>query len=229
MFDEPQTAPKYVKSSKSFPWGCLLGGCATVALLMIGLAVGTSVAGYYFYKGQISKYTSESPKELPTVEYAPDEIKEITARVESFKSTLEKGNTPPPMILTADDLNALISQQEMLRGKVFVKIDDGQVTADVSFPTDVFPGAKGRYFNGSVSANVALENGVLIVTLAAAEVNGQQVPEQIVQAMRKENLAKELYKDPEIAKTLSKFESLLIEADKIILTPKAEAKQNDVP
>ncbi len=218
---ESQLSPNFVKPSKQFPWGCLLGGCATVFLLMIGLAIGTTIAGFYFYKGQVAKYTSETPKELPTIEYSPDEIKEITTRIESFKQTIEKGDSPPPMILTGDDINAMISQNEDLRGKVFVRIDNGEVTADVSFPMDAFPGAKGRFFNGSVTADVSLENGVLIVTLDDAEVNGQPVPKQLIDAMRKENLAKDLYKTPEIAKTLSKFESLLIDDEKIVLTPKA--------
>ena len=140
---ESQLEPNFVKPSKQFPWGCLLGGCATVFLLMIGLAIGTGIAGFYFYKGQVAKYTSETQKELPTIEYSPDEIKEITTRIESFKTTIEKGDSPPPMILTGDDINAMISQNEDLRGRVFVRIDNGEVTADVSIPMDAFPGAKG--------------------------------------------------------------------------------------
>ncbi len=222
---ESQLNPNFVKPSKQFPWGCLLGGCATVFLLMIGLAIGTTIAGIYFYKGQVAKYTSETPKELPTIEYSPEEVKEITNRIETFKKTIEKGDVPPPMILTSDDINAMISQNKDLQGRVFVRIDSGEVTADVSIPMDAFPGAKGRFFNGSVTADVSLDNGVLIVTLADAEVNGQGVPPQLIDAMSKENLAKDLYKDPEIAKTLSKFESLVIDDEKIILTPKRAAPE----
>ena len=218
---EYQSTPNYVQAKKGFPWGCLIAGCASVFLLMIVLAVGTGIGGYYLYIGQMAKYTSESPKELPTIEYTPEEIKEITKRVESFKSSLDKGENPPPMVLTGDDINAMISQNKDLRGRVFVRIDEGKVTADVSFPMDAFPGAKGRYFNGSVAADVSLDNGVLIVTLDTAEVNGQTVPQQFIDAMRKENLAKDLYKDPETARTLGKFESLVIDGEKIILTPKA--------
>ena len=207
MMSDSHLAPQYVQSSKRFPWGCLLTGCAATFLLMIGLVIGSGVAGYFFVKSQITKYTAEAPRDLPEVEYSPEEIQDITNRVETFKKSLEKGDTPPPpMILTANDINALISQQEQLRGRVFVKVDDGQVTADVSFPLDDIPGAQGRYFNGSVSANVSLENGVLIVTLADAEVKGQKVPQQIIDAMSKENLAKDVYKNPDVAKTLSKFD-----------------------
>ena len=225
--NEYQASPTYVQTKKRFPWGCLLGGCATVFLLMIGLTVGGGVAGYYFYKGQIVKYTSESPKELPTIEYSPEEIKEVMNRVEAFKLAVEKGETPPPMVLTADDINAMISQNDQMRGRVFMGIDDGKVTADVSFPMDAFPGAKGRFFNGSIAADVSLEDGILIVTLADAEVNGQQVPQQFRDAMSQQNLAKDLYNDPEVARTLGKFESLVIDGEKIILTPKASREPKE--
>jgi hypothetical protein len=205
---------------KKFPWGCLLGGCATIFLVGILAVVGSGIFGYYFVKGQVTKYTSDTPKELPTVEYPPEKVQEVTKRFETFKTTLEKGEKPEKLVLTADDINALISQNEQLRGKVFVRIENGKVSADVSLPTDAFPLGKGRFFNGSVSANASLENGVLIVTLADAEVNGEKVPEEFMGPMRKENLAKDMYKDPDVAKRLGQFESLVIEGDQIILTPK---------
>lgn len=223
MSDSEHNA-RYIPSSSRFPWGCLLGGCATVVLLMLALAIGSGVVGYYFVKGQVVKYSSETPRELPSVEYSPEEVKEITDRIDSFKTSLQKGDPPSKLELKADDINALISENKELSGKVFVRVDKGKVTADVSIPTDILPipGAKGRYFNGSVSTNVSLEKGVLIVTLQDAEVNGQKVPDEFMKAVRNENLAKEMYKDPEVAKALGKFESLVIEGDTIILTPRAD-------
>ena len=205
---------------KKFPWGCLLGGCGTVFLLMILAVVGSSIFGYFFIKGQVTKYTSDAPKQLPVVEYSPQQVEEVTKRFEAFKTTLEKGEKPEKLVLSADDINMLISQNEQLRDKVFVRIENGKVSADVSLPTDALPLGKGRFFNGSVSANASLENGVLIITLADAEVNGEKVPEEFMGPMRKENLAKDMYKDPDVAKRLGQFESLVIEGDQIILTPK---------
>lgn len=224
-----QDLPNYDPKTKRFPWGCLIGGCATVLLLMIGLTVGTGVVVFYAYKGQISKYTSDSPKELPAIKYSEDEIKEVAARVESVKSSLDKGEVPKAVELTADDLNALINQQEGLQGKLFVRIDEGKVTADVSFPADIIPMAKGRYFNGSVSANVSLDDGDLVVILSDAEVNGQKIPKEIMDALKKENLAEELYKNPKIRKILDKFERLQIEKDRIILTPKLAVEPLNAP
>jgi hypothetical protein len=63
---------------------------------------------------------------------------------------------------------------------------------------------------------VTLEDGVLIVTLSKAEVKGEQVPEAFMQEIRKENLAKDLYKDPKNARMIGRFDSISVEDDKIV-------------
>ena len=58
-----------------------------------------------------------------------------------------------------------------------------------------------------------------------------QYDEEYMREIRKENLAKDMYKDPDVAKRLRKFERLIIEDDKLILTPKrpaeVESQKND--
>ncbi len=216
--------PNYVSTGKPFPWGCLIGGCLTVVLLMVGGIVTLGIGSVWFYNQQIAKYTSEQPRPIPVVEVSEERLQQLEARLEAFQETVEKGDTPEQMVLTAEDVNALISKEESLRGKVFVTIEDGLVEAEVSIPMDAIPGGKGRYFNGSASVDASLEDGVLIVTLQDAEVNGQPVPDAYMREIRKENLAKDMYKDPEVAKRLRKFESLVIEGDKLILNPKPPAE-----
>jgi hypothetical protein len=187
---------------------------------MVGSVGAVGLGTYWFYKKQVAQYTSETARPIPVVEASEEQIQAIEERVETFQEEIEKGEAPDQLILTADDINVLISKEEKLRGRVFVTIEDGQIGAEVSFPTDAIPGAKGRFFNGSVVAEASLEDGVLIVTLQSAEVNGQPVPESIMTEIRKENLAKDVYKNVEMAEQLRKFESLEIEGDQIILTPK---------
>ena len=95
----------------------------------------------------------------------------------------------------------------------------GQLSADVSVPLDKIPGGRGRYFNGSVTIEASLENGVLIANIADAEVNGESVPESLLEPLKRENLAAEMYKDPDTAKLLRKFERLEIKDGAIHLTP----------
>ncbi|QDT06380.1 hypothetical protein K227x_47890 [Rubripirellula lacrimiformis] len=121
------------------------------------------------------------------------------------------------LVLTADDINALIAKEKQLRGKLLVRIEDGKITGDISVPTDSFiPGSKGRYFNGSGTFDVSLDEGVLMVRLVSAEVKGEPLPDTFMEAMKSENLAKEIYKDEKGAKAIRRFESIQVEGDKII-------------
>ncbi len=212
--------PNYVRSDKPFPWGCILGGCLSVVGLMVVGVVAIGLGSAWFYNQQLAKYTSEEARPLPVVEVSQEELEELELRVETFQEKVDQGETPEQLVLTADQVNVLISQEEKLRGKVFVTIKDDLIQAEVSIPASALPGGQGRFFNGSVSVDASLEDGVLIVTLQDAEVNGEPVPEQFMREIRKENLAKDMYKNPEMAKKLRKFESLVIEGDRIILTPK---------
>jgi hypothetical protein len=65
--------------------------------------------------------------------------------------------------------------------------------------------------------HVELEEGVLIAYLVDAQANGRAVPEFLMSTLRKENLAKDLYRDVEIARTLQRCEKLIVESDRIIL------------
>ncbi len=225
-----QAYPNAAYPARRFPWGCLLGGCAGVFLLMLGGLALTGFMGYRFYKSQLTKYTSETPVELPTLEISPERMAEIEQRVDDFQEKLENGEEVEPLVLTEADVNALISREQDLRGRVYVSIEEGQITAEVSVPTDMLPGAKGRYFNGSVVLDASLENGVLIVKADKASVNGEPIPEEFMKEIRNENLAKDAYKDPESAEWLRKFESMKVVGQTIVLTPakpKATADETD--
>ncbi len=98
----------------------------------------------------------------------------------------KRSPTKPPatpvreLVLTAEEINALIAEEEAFRNRVFISIAEGEITGEISVPTDKFlPGSKGRFLNASATFEVTLEDGVLIVTLSKAEVKGEQVPEAI--------------------------------------------------
>ncbi|MCS7468445.1 hypothetical protein NZK35_17470 [Stieleria sp. ICT_E10.1] len=197
-------------------WGCLIAGG-----LFIGSILCAGFGGYWLISSQIAKYTSDTPVDLPTVEYSEEELAKLDARVETFREKLDAGETPEEdLVLTADDINALISKNEDFKGKVYVKIENNQVEGDVSIPLDKVPMGKGRYFNGSATFDVSMDGGVLIVTVDQAELNGEPLPEEFMQAIRQENLAKDVYKDPENAKFMSRFEDIRVEDDKFILRVK---------
>jgi hypothetical protein len=175
------------------------------------------VGGYFLITGQVKKYTAETPMELPKVEFTAEQMSELQGRIDKFKHALDEELPSEDLVLTADDINALINEEEKLRGRAYVAIKDGKVTGDISVPTDMIPGGKERFFNASATFEVTMENGVLVVTLADAEVKGEKVPQEVIDAMSQENLAKDLYKDPKNAAMIRRFDKIEIEDDKIIL------------
>ncbi len=212
-------------TEQSFPWSCLLGGCATVLLLVVLGIAATGYATFRVVRGQIDAYTSDKPVVIPVAEYSEEEIAAARKLIDDFKAALEKGESQDPLVLTADDINAMISSKKELAGRLFVKIEEGEISGEASFPVDAIPFLKGRYFNGSVSLKASLQDGVLVVTLDEATVNGKPVPEEVMKEIRQENLAKDALKDRDFADFLLKFESLSIEDDRIILTPAKKSSE----
>lgn len=130
------------------------------------------------------------------------------------------------LVLTADEINALIGAEEQLRGRVFVRIEDGRVFGEVSIPMDKIPGGRGRFFNADAEFSVAMEDGMLEIHLTDANVKGERIPEAVLEGFSQENLAKDFYKDRKNAEMLRKFETIEVVDDSIVL--KLRAKSEDV-
>ena len=215
-------------AKKSFPWGCLLGGCLGVMLLGIIVTGGALYGIWSLYQSQLAKYTSDQPVEIPVVEATEEQVKAIEKRFEDFRTQFDAGEAPQELVITAEEINTLISNDPNLKGHVFVKIEDGNIRADVSFSLGELPGAGGRYFNGSLTLHVEVKDGEVVAHVVDAEANGQPVPEELLKQFRQENLAKDMKDDPEMAETLERCESLEVQSDKIILKvrPKPASKSD---
>jgi len=209
--------------------GCWVWGCLTLVLVtLIGGGL-VSWLGYRFVGNQIQHYTSETPQVLPVVEYDEPSMVALETRFEEFRTKLKEGEATDDLVLTADDINAMITNNKDLKGKAFVRIEEGQIKGDITVPTDGIPLAGGRFLNASATFDVSMDNGVLIVNLADAEVKGEKVPEQLLNAMRQENLAKNLYDDVETAKTFRRIESVAVEEGKVVLKVRKESVDEPMP
>lgn len=260
--DAYQPQPYAYEQQKKSTCGCWVVGCLGVIALGIVGVVGLGFASYWFVTGQVQKYTSDTPADIPVVEYEEEKLNELRQRIESFKSSVQTDQTadggppaaaesqtgpaespredraatadpsasgeaqpaggtadagPRELVLTAEEINALIAAEESLRGRVFVTIEDGELKGDVSIPTDMIPGGGGRFLNASATFDVSMEDGVLIVRMTAAEVNGEPLPRQVMDELSKQNLARDVYDDPDIARALRQFESVRVEDDKVVL------------
>ncbi|TWU41780.1 hypothetical protein Poly41_00720 [Novipirellula artificiosorum] len=209
--------------------GCWIYGCLGLVFFSSATLVCGGLGAYWYFKDQVEKYTASEPVLIPSIQYAPEKIKQLETHLETFAKTVESAPTEAQdLVLSSDDINALISRNEKLKGKVHLAIRDGQMVGDISVPMDNLPGGSGRYFNAKVTFHVSLENGVLIITLSNAEVKGEPVPQSMVDAIANKNLAKEIYKDPEAAKWLSRFERLRIDKDRLVLTPRQQLDPDPV-
>lgn len=229
-YENPSDRPPETKTGR-----CLLLGCVGVFVTGLLLILCAGFGTYFAVQKQVEKYTADEPADIPTVEYSDEEIETLQARLDSFQTTIKPESEPDgtssetaaepesdaapasELVLSADEINALIAANPDLKGRLFVAINEGKITGEISVPVDSFvPGSKGRYLNGSGTFEVSLDEGILVVSLDSAEVKGKPIPESIMQGVRKQNLAKDLYKDKDTAEMIRRFKSIRIEDDKII-------------
>ena len=191
--------------------GCFFYGC--LALAVAGLFCVAVIAAVYFYvRSVINTYTSTTPALLEKVEYPAAQMDALKGRLQAFKKALDGGKESAELVLTADDLNALLSQEPQLRGKLFVRIEDDKLKGEISMPLpDVGPlKLKGRYLNGAAVFRVTLAASVLDVRLNDVLVQNKPLPAVILKELKGRNLAQEFQTSPRTAADIAKFESIQI-------------------
>jgi hypothetical protein len=225
--NEPEfyQAPKFSPEQYQAPprqRGCFFYGCiiASVLALLAAILVGVLIfVGYRMLNQLVNDYTATAPEQLPKVDMPAENRQALKDRVEAFRKAVNDGTATDPLILSSDDVNALIDENEELKGTIYVKIEGDELKGKVSFPLEKLPlpMVKGRYLNGEADLKASLFDGELVVHIDAIEVNGKRPPEQIMTDLRKQNITKDLAKDPENAAMLRKLESLEIKDGKIII------------
>jgi hypothetical protein len=210
--------------------GCFFYGCIIASILAVLFAILMGVIAflaYRFVNQLVDQYTATTPQSLPKVEMPAEQVTTLKDRVEAFRKAVEAGTPTEPLVLTSDDLNALIDDNPELKGVIYVKVEKDEVKGQISLPLDklnINVGMiRGRYLNGEADFKASLSDGVLIVTIESVEVNGQKVPEDFMKELRKQNVAKDAYKDEKASKMIRKLESLEVKDGKIILKVRAKA------
>jgi hypothetical protein len=233
FYQAPKFTPEPLNAAPKqrgcFFYGCLIAGI--LAILMVILVGVIAFFGYRFLGQMIEQYTSTTPRQLPKVEMPEEERQNLKDRVETFRKAVEAGTPTDVLVLTSDDLNALIEENADLKGLIHVKIEGDEVKGQVSIPLDKleFPLVRGRYLNGEADLKASLSNGVLIVTLDSIEVNGKKVPDDVMTGIRQQNLAKDAYKDEKTSEMIRKLESLEIKDGKIILKVRTKGSATTAP
>jgi len=216
-------APPERSSSSNKTVGCWIAGCLGSLFLGMLLIAAMGFGGYWFLTQQVEKYTDAEPAPMPPVEMEAEEIAELQKSFNDFfnQAMPESGENgsavatdgeelplPNELVLTADQINALLQSNETFADRAYVEIKEGIILAKVTIPTDQVPGGAGRHFNADAEVDVSLQNGVLLIQIVDAKVKGESLPEEFSAELSKQNLAKELYEDPNTAKMLQRFESV---------------------
>jgi hypothetical protein len=179
----------------------------------------------------IDRYTSPTPTTLPKLRISLAEREALRQRIGAFVESLERGEGPKPLVLTGDDLNALVVTTEA-EGRVRFVVEENLLKGQVSVPLDELgiPGMEGRYVNGEATFRVSLQRGDLIVAIASAEINGRPIPAWLLAELREKNLAESFARQPQIAAGLDRLERIRIKDEKIVIEARLrEAKRPLLP
>lgn len=196
---------------------------------MVVLTVGSLVAYFgvrYALNRMVARYTAPAPVPVPRVEAEPEEIRAVQERFQAFADALQAGRPASALSLSERELNLLINhapQAGEFKDHVHVAIVGNKLRGTLSLPLEKLGlrQLKNRYLNGVAEVKASLENGILLVTLDALEVNGQPVPERIMAGIRSQNLVKDLYKDAASVELLKKLEALEVEDGRLLIKPRA--------
>jgi hypothetical protein len=208
--------------------GCLFWGGIIAGILLL-LVVLAGYAGYRYVRHVIYAYTDTQPLEMPTVQMSGTEITNLQKRVKIFDTAIKADKPAEPLILTADEINALIAENTQSNSAspvhLYFSFNDDHVQAKLSMPTDGFGlrMLKGRYFNGSGEFAMSLHNGKLVLTIQSLSVKGKPLPDQFMQSLRAENFADSWTNDPDFNQGVAKLQEMKIENGKLIVIPKMNA------
>ena len=199
--------------------GCFFWGCLTFVIICLIVAL-VVFLGYRMVRDKAYEYTSEKPVPLEQVEYTPNEAEEVDNRITAFLEKIKKGESSVKETFTDRDINIFIDSGKAaseLKDRIIVKFVDNKIKGSVNIPLKDVPIVDGRYLAGDAEFDVTCENGLLIITLKSMLVNGQKLPEEFMQNLQKENLAADLYKDPEKAKALRRLKTVKMENNKLLI------------
>lgn len=204
--------------------GCCFYGCITMVILVVLVVVGIWVAVNQGIKWLVREYTAEEAVALPVVEYAPEVVSEIDQRLQVFNAAIADNKPADPLVLSADDINALIAGRDdmkELKGRLHVTIEDNQLKGRISVPLELlapnYKKAKGRFVNGSVVLDASTQGGVLVLRVTDAELRGKHLPAAAMEELKKQNLLEKFYEDVEKMKSIQRIKSIEMRDGKLVV------------
>ncbi|HEV2209443.1 MAG TPA: hypothetical protein VG167_11745 [Verrucomicrobiae bacterium] len=207
--------------------GCLFYGCFTLSLFFLAILL-AALLGVYRFRRMVVDYTDTTPRALPVVALAPGQLEQLERRVDVFRDAVNARRTTEPLVLTTQEVNALISADPdfaKMKGKVYVKsLERGRATVMVSLPlADLgFAMFRGRYLNATMSVAVQFQNGLLDARADAVSAKGKPLTGMYLNKVRTLNLAAAINENARASVGLNRLQSIQLQEGQVTLVPKEE-------
>ena len=213
-----------------------LPGCY-IFFLGAALVLGALVwAGYTFVRqaGELQAFTDPHPAPLAVATPAPAEVDALQERISAFADAAKDGR-PAELVLSADDLNAMIAGFPRLSDvKPSLRVHhlgpDATFTAEIRFPLNSLPGQR-RYLNGELDGRFGLHpEAGLFVSVLDVRVPGRIVPPGFLEVYQRgiipgknfgfldDMLVRNFREDPAFADPLRRIASLRSTSEAIIFS-----------
>lgn len=207
--------------------GCLFYGAITAIVLLVFVLV-AALLGLRMARKMLNEFTDTKPMPLPTVSLPAEQMSRLQARVNSFEQALHQHQQTAPLVLTSEELNALIENDpnlQPLKGKLFANIVGTQLGGQISVSLDQLglPFFKGRWLNGHAVVGINLHDGMLRITPEAITVKGKPLPHVYMEKIQKQNLAADFNTDSRSSIALEQLQEIQVKDGKLFIVPKNQA------
>lgn len=208
------------------PRGFLFYAAIVAGVLLLATVLMTGALALYV-RSKIIAYTDATASAMPVAELPPADYEALEKRVEAFRISIRESSEIPELVLSADEINALLARKSDATDRVSdmlrVTIEGDKIGGQVSLPLDKiigFPMPAGRFLNGSATFKVSLENGVLIVTADSLVLKGKPVSQAFMDQFKNENFARNIYRRPKTAEVLRRIESIEVKDGRLRIKPR---------
>lgn len=194
------TKPTWIEPPPPKPggMGCFAKGCLVLVVVGALALLLFAVASYLLYSH------GSKPTVLPVEELPSTELSSVQQRVDQFQTmspppapsplptaaattaVAEETPTPVPpaperqLVLTADEINGLISANKKSRGHAFVSLSGNTAHVQISISSDKVPGFPPGYLNGSFTITTDGPTPINALQVSKIQANGLPVPSGVL-------------------------------------------------
>lgn len=215
-------------------WNYLLIGAFIVAAGLSILLIAAAIIVPRVIDRTIERYTDAAPISGETADLRETDYAALRNRVENFADAVDSGTAAEPLVLTSDEVAALIQREVQAElnateddpdVQLWLRIEGDRLKGPVSIKTDelavgLFEGLRDRYLNGVATLDVGHSNGQIHVRLDDFQIDGESIPTWIMDGVR-DGINTAVADSRELSKLGRKLESIEIRDGQAVVRPKA--------